>query len=228
MNLLKSYGLVENVVLLPHGAMPGQAPSTIRSLPSSASPVIGCHGFFLSHKRIDRLIAALPALRRTWPGIRLRLVNANYPGESDQLIAASKALAESLRVDDAIEWHTDFLPIEEIGRLLSGCDLVVLPYDQSRDSASGAVRVAMSSLAPVMTTDVNIFAELRGVVAQAESNDPACLATAITALLKDEGRRTEVQQNMQAWLDRHSWRRISNQLDGMICGLFDAAERGWE
>lgn len=227
-NLLKSYGLVDNVTLLPHGAMPGGVAPLIRALPPSARPIIGCHGFFLNHKRIDRLISALPALRRIWPGVRLRLVNANYPGESDHLIAASHTLAETLKVDDAIDWHTDFLPVEKITALLAGCDLVVLPYDHSRDSASGAVRVSMSSLAPVLTTDVNIFAELRDVVAQVEGNAPSQLASAITALLKDSQRRADIQKAMQAWLEHHDWERIADTLDGMIRGLFDAQQRGWD
>ena len=67
-------------------------------------------------------------MRRTWPDLRLRLVNAAYPREdSTREIARCRALATELGVDDMIEWMTDFLPEEQVLDLLGECDVVTSP-----------------------------------------------------------------------------------------------------
>src|SRR5690606_11086350 len=131
---------------------------TIRELGPNSAPVIGCHGFFFDHKRIDNLIRAAAKLKTRWPNLRLRLVNARFTGGiSDSAINHAERVAREVGMANAIEWCTDFLSIEQIQGLLSGCDLLVLPYDETGDSVSGAVRVAMSSLAPLLATPVKIF-----------------------------------------------------------------------
>ena len=80
LNLLKSWGLVDNVALLPPGSLRPMAPrQTARELPHSAVPIVGAYGFFLPHKGFDALIKAVAALRTQWPGVRLRMVTAEFP-----------------------------------------------------------------------------------------------------------------------------------------------------
>ena len=149
-NLLRGLGLDRNVGLFPHGATAPAQPPWPRTIRSGDAPVIGCHGFFLRHKGIDKLIRAVAILRREWPGLKLRLVNARFPNpEHEGAIDECRALARDLGVEDAIEWHLDFLPVDRVNDLLSGCDLIVLPYDDSDDSASGAVsRIIVMAMRP--------------------------------------------------------------------------------
>ena len=228
LNLLKSYGLIDNVTLLPHGAIAPRFAPRVRPLPSNSAPLIGCHGFFFSHKGIDKLIRAAAVLRQEWPGLRVRLVNARFPGgASDGAIAMARAVAEEVGMTDAIDWRLDFLPVDEINSLLAECDVLALPYDESEDSASGAVRVAMTSLSPLVVSDVKIFAEIDDAVVKVGGGTPEAFADAIADLLRSAERRLEVQQSMQAWLEAHDWKRIAATMDGMIKGLADAQRRNW-
>jgi glycosyltransferase involved in cell wall biosynthesis len=227
-NFLLGLGLSHNVALLPHGALASPVAPWPRVLDRDDDPVIGCHGFFFRHKGIDKLIRAAAILRREWPGLRLRLVNARFPGgEHDAIIAECQQLAAELGIVDAIEWHFDFLPVAQIHALLAGCDLLVLPYDESDDSASGAVRVSLSSMVPFVATRVKIFAELGDAVVWAESNDPDVLAGTIAPLLRSPAKRRAVQAGMHEWLAAHDWQRVAGTLEGMIEGLVRRKRLGW-
>lgn len=221
LNELKAWGLLDNVALLPHGALrPTTAGPVIRDLGPTSAPVIGCHGFFFDHKRIDNLIRAAARLKPRWPGLKLRLVNARFTGGlSDAAIDHAKAVAQEVGMTASIEWHTDFMAVEEIQSLLSGCDLLVLPYDETGDSVSGAVRVAMSSLSPLLTTPVKIFADVAEAVATVESNAPEVLAQAIQDLLEAPSERLRIQKAMARWLEVHDWNRIAGTLEGLIKAL---------
>lgn len=221
LNELKDWGLIDNVALLPHGALrPTTVGPVIRDLGPTSAPVIGCHGFFFDHKRIDNLIRAAAKLKSRWPGLRLRLVNARFTGGlSDAAIDHARAVAQEVGMTASIEWHTDFMAVEEIQSLLSGCDLLVLPYDETGDSVSGAVRVAMSSLSPLLTTPVKIFADVADAVASVESNAPDVLAGAIQDLLDAPDERVRLQKAMARWLEIHDWNRIAGTLEGMIKAL---------
>lgn len=221
LNELKDWGLIDNVALLPHGALrPTTTGPVIRDLGPTSAPVIGCHGFFFDHKRIDNLIRAAAKLKARWPGLRLRLVNARFTdGLSDAAIEHAEAVAREVGMATSIEWHTDFMSVEEIQSLLSGCDLLVLPYDETGDSVSGAVRVAMSSLTPLLTTPVKIFSDVADAVASVKNNDPDVLAQAIQELLESPSERSRYQQSMARWLEMHDWNRIAGTLEGMIKAL---------
>ena len=229
MNFLISMGLKDNVGLLPHGAFAKDQAPWPKRFGSHDAPIIGCHGFFFRHKGIDKLIQAVAMLRQQWPNLKLRLVNAQFPGEGHEAyILECKALARSLGIYDAIEWYQDFMPIEQINDLLAGCDLIVLPYSESTDSASGAVRVSLASMAPLVATRVKIFAELGDAAAWADNNEPEVLADVIDELLSSPEKRRTVQAAMHEWLSAHDWGRVAGTLENLIQGLVQERRLSWD
>ncbi|AHB09438.1 glycosyltransferase [Zymomonas mobilis] len=228
MNFLLSMGLYRNLGLFPHGAFAPTNTPTPRAISANHAPIIGCHGFFFRHKGIDKLILSAAKLRRQWPGLRLRLVNARFPGEGhDQIISECKELAAKVGMQDAIDWHLDFLPRDEIEQLLSECDLIVLPYDESDDSASGAIRTALTTMVPLIATRVKIFAELGDSVAWAENNSPEELSRVMADLLEHPEKRRDIQVKMHEWLHAHDWKRMATILEDMITGLVQQQRLGW-
>jgi len=228
LNTLVKLGLDRNVGLFPHGAhAPTQSPWP-RTLGRGDAPIIGCHGFFFRHKGIDKLIRAAAILRREWPDLRLRLVNARFPGpEHDEVIEECRAIAAEVGMEDAIDWHLDFLPVEQVEALLSECDMIVLPYDESDDSASGAVRTSLATMVPLLATRVKIFGDLDAAVAWADNNDPDVLAEAIAPILRSPEKRREIQAGMHAWLSAHDWQKMASTLENMIHGLVRQKRLGW-
>lgn len=221
LNLLKSWGLVDNVTLLPHGTLrpstPRRAPRDLRAL---AAPVIGTYGFIFPDKGNAVLIEAFAHIRGQWPGAQLRMVTAEHPSEESAAeIARCRALAQSLDLGDSVQWHTQYLPDGESLGLLNGCDLVVLPRRETPESASGAVRVAMASGAPVVVTPVKIFDDVGDTVLRANGLDAASLGASIAAALRDPALRHETVKRADRWLEAHDWARLGARLQGMIWGL---------
>ena len=221
LNRLAALGLT-NTSLFVHGAPASAAASTVRPLPPDAVPIIACYGFFLPGKGIGRLIQAVANLRAEWPAARLRLVNAEYDDPaSAREIASCQAAAEAAGL--AVEWHTAFQPMEQSIALLAGCDLIVLPYDDSNEASSAALRSALSAGVPVAVTPIAIFDEAAGVVARLPGFDPAEIASGMAALLHDPARRQVLTAAAADWLAARAWARCGARLHGMALGL--AAQR---
>lgn len=222
LNIMKSFGLVENVTLFLHGVEPGDVgPRPARSFAAgSAPPLLGAYGFFLPPKGFDRLIRSLPALRARWRGLRLRFVTAQHEDAvSGAEIARCRELARLLAVDDAIEWITDYLPNRRSLELLNECDLVVMPYRETSESSSAAVRLALASRAPVAVTPIRVFDELDDAVLRLDGGEVDDIAAGIAAILEDEERRRKVVEAAGAWLESHDWKTIAARLQGMLHGI---------
>jgi glycosyltransferase involved in cell wall biosynthesis len=195
----------------------------IRALTDRDAPLIGCHGFFLPGKGIPQLIEAVAQLQTTWPRLRLRLVNAEYPVlESAAEISGCRTIASELGVYNAIEWDTMFRPCDECLRVLSGCDLLVLPYDHTAESASGALRGALASGVPT-AVPVAIFEEANAAVCHFAGLDAKSLATGIDTLLRDTQERLRLQRSAAVWLAEHDWGALGQRMLGMLMGLRAAA-----
>ena len=194
LNLLKEFGLIEQVTLVPHGALPFDAAASA-IVGSRDGPLIGSYGFFLRDKGLRQLVEALAIMRRNRPGARLRLVNAAYDeGESANEIARCRALAEAAGVAEAIEWRTEFLPDAESRALLAECDIVALPYQRSKESSSAALRMALGAGPPVFVTPLPLFDEAGDAVVRCEGTLAAALANGMARLLSDPDSQTAARK----------------------------------
>jgi glycosyltransferase involved in cell wall biosynthesis len=126
---------------------------------------------------------------------------------------------DRLDVHDAVELETAFLPHKDSMRRLARCDLLVLPFDASKESSSAAVRSALASGAPVAVTPVAIFREVDDAVYWFDSVDVTSIVTGIDLLLRDRERRTRYQETALAWLAKHDWDLLARRLKGMLLGL---------
>ena len=223
-NALGDLGLRHNVTLMPHGvALPQTADLELQPRAREANdhapgPVIGCYGFFLPDKGVPQLIQAIGLLRVRWPGIRLRLVNAEYPSPvSVQEIAYCRAIAAELEVD--VEWMTAFLDDQTSLDQLAGCDLVALPYQRSKEASSAAVRTALMAGIPVIVTPLPLFDEAADAVMRLAGMDSQSIADGIASLLDDPGRQSRITGAARRWLSDRGWSAIANRLFGMLLGL---------
>ncbi|MBP0494960.1 FkbM family methyltransferase [Roseomonas indoligenes] len=216
---LRTVGLSGNVTLMPHGV---KAPLPASAAPArlAGSPVIGSYGFFLPGKGLPELVEAFAILRRTWPEARLRLVNADYgTAHSTDEIARCRSIARTEGIEHAIEWHTEFLPEEEVLDLLAGCTVIALPTQASKESSSASVRDAMAAGPPVLVTPLSIFDEVGDAVIRAEGISPQALAEALGGLLADPARQGRVSAAARGWLGTRAWNLVARRMQGLILGL---------
>ena len=211
-----------NVSLFPQGVTVVHGAEPRRCENQVVAPVIGGYGFVMPHKGFGLLIESLVVLRQRWPSATLRLVTAEYPdpGSSAEL-RRCRELAERLGVTEAIEWITEFLPQEESVRLLSSCDLVVLPYKATNEASSAAVRTALSCKRPVAVTPLRIFEDLGEAVYRFKGCGPAEIAAGISSLLRDPLSRKRIVDAADNWMEAQSWTTLGCRLHGMVLGLLN-------
>ena len=220
LNVLKSLGLIDNASLLPHGTLRPNRAQAARPVTPGAAPLVGCYGFFLPGKGIPELIAATALLRRSYPAVRLRLVNADYGSELSAIeIQACREAVRAAGLEDAVEFQTGFLSNDESLALLGECDVVTLPYQASRESSSAALRTALCAGVPVAVTPLALFDEAADAVARLPGFDAAALAQGLGALLADAPRRMAVQVAALRWLAERDCATVAARLQGLLLGL---------
>ncbi len=221
---LDELGLAGVTTLLPHPAAVA-ARAAIRPLGEDAAPVIGCTGFFLPDKGIAELIAAAARLRSIWPRIRLRLVNAEYgdPVSAGE-IERCRELAEAEGL--TVEWQTEFVSLPRQQALLQGCDLLVLPYQRSKESSSAALRSALATGIPVAVTPLALFDEAQGAVFKLPGISPDLLAAGMASLLADEAARKALAASAREWAAARALPDVARRLHGMMLGLATQARFG--
>ena len=221
LNRLKRHGLLDNVTLFPHGILdwPEPAPRT-----SGKRFEIASYGFFLPHKGLPQLVEALALLHRDGRDVRLNMVNAEYPiADSAQLVKQVKELARTLSVSHLVEFCTDFLEDEASLARLAAADLVVFPYQNTGESASGAVRYGLASGRPVAVTPLAIFDDVQTVTFRLPGQTPQDIAAGIAALMDDMAagapRIRDTQANAARWRASHRYSRLGERLHGMLGAL---------
>lgn len=221
-NRLKRFGFVQNVSLIPHGVtyVPG-LPEPVARNPLVIR--IATYGFLLPGKGIPELITAFMLLKQrlatgqNQPQVRLELFNALYPAEVSRLAwRESSKLAGLVGFEDDICLHMQYQDNEQALRELMACDLVVFPYQQTRESASGAVRMGLASGRPVVCTPLGIFNDVAGIVHFLPDITPQGMAEGLFHLVTDVVLRHSKHQQQQAWLQTHAWQRVARRMESVI------------
>lgn len=223
LNRFKACGLVNNVVFFPHGvaAVPCAPPwqATQNNLPKGAT-IIAAYGFLLPHKGLQQLIEAFSQLIKDGSNLHLLLVNALYPApESNQEHQACIALIKRLYLVAHVTLITDFLSDAQCVTTLQQADLIVYPYQQTQESASGAVSVGLATGKPVAVTPLAIFDDVADAVRRLPGIDPQSIADGILDLLQNPQVLKEQAHKTQQWAASRQWPVLSVRLLNLIDGL---------
>ncbi len=228
LNRLKALGLVENVALFPHGILdysPQQRARNDAAFPSKKNNfTIASYGFFLPHKGLLELIEAVALLKQWGCDVRLEMINAEYPvPESAAIVQEAKAKISMMGLGDQVRMTTNFLPDEESLALLSAADLIIFPYQETGESASGAVRYGLAVGKPIAVTPLSIFDDVAAAVLKLPGVSPKHLAQGIKKLLDEIAKDSESYQtkanDAARWRADHSYTRLGLRLYGMLRSL---------
>jgi glycosyltransferase involved in cell wall biosynthesis len=141
------YGGPVRQVPMPAWPVPDVAPAELEG-----SPLLGTFGHVNESKRIPQLLEAFERLRRRLPEARLLVVGAWSPRYAD------------LSVPEGVI-RRDYVPEDELWRLLAACDAVVsLRWPTMGETSAAAIR-ALSLGKPLVVSDVGWFSELPDSVA---------------------------------------------------------------
>ncbi|WP_244613331.1 glycosyltransferase [Methylosinus sp. Ce-a6] len=224
-NRLKEFGLVDNVVKLPHGAIrPVRVDHmSIRQLLGFGQrhPIIGCYGFVTPLKGLHQLILAFAMIARKQPHALLMLINAVNDDEPSQVESERcRVLVEQLGLSDRVVMFPEYLDDQESFLLMQACDVIVFPYQESGESSSAAVRHGISTLRPILATPLPIFENVASMIERCEDTSPAAIAIGVEKLLGDSARQAELRAEQSKWLELHDWRVVGERFANMMIGLY--------
>ncbi len=208
--LLCGYGINEKIIhVINHGQIvySGISAKFVQKQQKiSASPVIGSYGFFLPHKGIKEVIQAVAILKEEFPHILYMPVCALHESvDSTEYYNECVAETERLGVQDNVKFITDFLPNEESMGRLQACDMLVMPYKPTKESASGAIRFCMAAKRPIITTRQPIFDEFKECTYQIESAEGELIADAVKILMSDKTAADTYTEAVDRYVKETSW-----------------------
>lgn len=229
LNRLKNYGLVENVSLFPHGIVDWSPPAD-ENRRDRESFTLASYGFFLPHKGLAELVEAVNILHTQGLDIKLQMINAEYPDPSSKkMIAQVKGIINMNGLSDVVSLNTEFLTDTQSLERLHQADLIVFPYQNTGESASGAVRYGIASGRPVAVTPLAIFNDVANAVFELPGFTPPELAQGIfqfyESIKNNDSNLREKDASSLRWKKEHRYSAIGRRLYGMLVALHRQLER---
>lgn len=226
-NRLSAIGLVQNVTLFQH-AMPKMRTRPKRERSGCLPPLIASFGFALPHKGLVELVLAAGILRDAGTPVRLHLANAEFqvPASRETIASVQNAIRE-LSLEELVTGDFGFMPEEQISETLAAADLIVFPYHQTEESASGAVRHALASGTPTAVSSIPIFAEFAGATFVLDGTEPPAIAASIKRIISeietDHAMAKNLRERALKLVDDGAFDRSAAKFERMCVALFRAA-----
>ena len=212
---LEAAGVIDNVRVIPIGTDP---PSVVDRAASrrelgfpGSSFVVGTFGFLLPHKGLIPLVRAVAELRSRNIDARLVATCALHPDPSSPAHRAEVVdEIERLGLDQVVHLATDYLERHDAAERLGAADVIVMPYEQTNESASAALRFVLPLGAAMVTSALPIFEDVAKIVPSLPSPvDPTMLADLLEDLWLDEQRCERIASDVAALSDATSWVRTA-------------------
>ena len=210
---LAGFGITGNVVHIPHAAMPFMGSRSARTFSPSDELRIGTFGFLLPHKGLDVSLTAVQSLNNQGKRATLKALCSLHPDPSSA--ATHERIVNTINergLSPFVSLDTEYKNVEEIHTELSEVDVIVLPYSQTQESASGVLAMLLSIGKPIIATDLDIFAGARDalitIAAPAEADD---LTATLLNLVQDTDRMVEMGERACKRALDISWGHIGQQ-----------------
>ena len=215
LNTLRLLGLADNVTLVPHGTQ-NLAPEQNKRKETDGKFRVGFFGLLFAHKNLPVLLQAFAKFSQNTDA-KLIIISPVANADSEAELQRCRKLCEKLNLDEKVEWNTEFLPIGEVNKKLSDCDVIVLPYGQTDEGASGAARIALSVCKNVIVTPSRIFSEMKNVTIKTDGfNDWHILEQ--LEKVKNSEIDAKIYDERAKWLSENSWSSIA----GLYLRIFRA------
>jgi len=217
---LKKIGVTENVVLFPQGVIASHSAPSPQQRQRKVF-TLGTYGFALPHKGLEQVIAAVARLRENGIEINLEMINAEYPAPvSAELIRNCRALIEKFGLHEHVNMVTEYLDEQDSLQRLANTDLVVFAYQETGESSSAAVRMALAAGTLVAVTPLPIFNDVNELVFTLPGITPEHLAqgiqSAMTMIGSEKRELSVLLENSKRWVENHHFRHLAHYFCHLI------------
>ncbi|MBK8538336.1 MAG: glycosyltransferase [Candidatus Competibacteraceae bacterium] len=224
LNQLKNFELVDNVTLFPHGvSLPNEGDHPLalkKTMGIDNKRIIASYGFLLPHKGISNLIKAFSKLLTEFEDLHLLLVNACYPvSDSEEERMSCEKLMDDLKIKSQVTMVNDFLQNEESLALLRLAELIVFPYQNTQESASGAVKQGLAAGRPILCSPLPIFEDVADAVLFLPGVSAEDIEQGVRDFLTMPGKPAEQINRQLQWCKAHHWPLLAQRLWTMIASI---------
>jgi len=170
-------------------------------------------GFIRAYKGLDLLIKAMADDRIRKMNIRLVVAGEFYEDESRYT-----SMIKEHSLTDAVIFHKDFIPKEQVKNYFCAADLVVQPYHSA--TQSGITQIAYHFERPMIVTNVGGLAEIvpHNKAGYVVETNPASIANAIVNFY-EQNKEQEFSANAALEKGKFSWSAFVNGLINLYNGL---------
>ena len=228
LNRLKKIGLVNNVALFPHGVVDFfstvDETEAYSKTPNSKNHIrIASYGFCLPNKGFVELIKAIKLLKDSNINIELNLYTSIYNDDYYWCYEELVDLIISLELGEFVSITNKYFPHDLILEKLSQHDLIVFPYQKSKESSSASVRDGVATLKPVLVTPLAIFDDISHCVEYFPGISPQDLANGILSWYEkniDQGKTVSNDNEAKLKLiENLRFSKLGNRLYSIIQSL---------
>lgn len=204
---LREIGVEGNVELLPHGVYPPPVNRDTMKIPEGR--VLGTFGFMFRHKGFPELIRAFSSVKN-WDYL---VMLCSVREDSQDALTECEEEIDRLGLGDKVILNTEFLNQEYAISTLSKLDLIVFPYQNTKESASGAVRMAVAAGTAIAVTPLEIFDDVEGaIILQGMTDDD--IATSLESL--NDGDLGESQKRIIRMRDANQWNSVTSRIVDLL------------
>jgi glycosyltransferase involved in cell wall biosynthesis len=131
-------------------------------------------------------VRALGALKEEFPDICLLALCAQNPDvRSDQYEALVRAEIDRQGLGNNVLLVTEYVPDETVRAILRATDVIALPYGETEESSSAALRFLLPLERPLVITDRPVFADCREWTLAVDPNEAQGIEEALRRVLAD-------------------------------------------
>lgn len=215
----------EKITVLPHGNYAFFVKESTKRTAREAKEALGIphrnkavlfFGAIRPNKGLDVLLRAMSKITERMPNITLLII-----GEPCEDYRRYRSLIEALALRGHIIEKLGYVPNDDIPIYFEAADLVALPYKEV--TQSGVLQLAYAFSKPVVATRTGGFEETvesgkNGYLVP--SNDVTALASAIEAILSDDGRRESMGRQSRLLCEtEYSWDAIARKTRALYASI---------
>ena len=206
----------KNVYLMPHPTPTYSPARNTPNIPAAANAVrLFSFGICWPHKQFEKVIEVVRRLKNRGIDASATIITSIVEADATSVLYAHDLwnYREVMDLSSDVEIINDFLPTEEIVEIASTSTVALFPYKDVNEGASGAVRVAMASGIPILTSNSTIFEDIKYICASCDVDDARMICKEVQQIQLD---REAILNKQAAYIDYTSWPKYVKRIERIM------------